>query len=320
MLREANIIETLKAQWPQFIGDDAAVLPFCDTQCYVVTKDLLVENIHFRRAYTNAESLAHKAIHVNLSDLAAMGATPCYLLLGIAIPQDAKEMIPSFLKHVKDIAALNNVAVIGGDTTASTQGFFISVTAVGVADPQCIKYRTKACPGDVLCVAGELGYAHLGLQALELGKENFDQFKQALLKPIAKVAQGQWLGQQAAVTAMMDISDGLAVDLKKLCEASLVGADIELDLFSEDAEFISACKQLNLDSQKIQLSGGEDYGLLFSIRKEDYLHLATEFETQFGYPLKKIGHISQIPGVRFFQQHQALCLTLTPFSHFGENL
>jgi thiamine-monophosphate kinase len=318
MLSEANIIEYLHAEFPTNIGDDAAVIPLSETSSYVLTKDVLIEDVHFRRVYYDPASLAHKALHVNLSDLAAMGAKPQFVLLGLSIPASYEKEIHEFLKGFSKACKDASVILIGGDTTQSPDKLFISITAIGVAETSKIKYRNRALPGDVICFAGVLGHAHLGLMALEAEVKGLQTFKKVCLKPIARLQEGAWLSHKKEVTAMMDLSDGLFIDLQRLCASSKVAANIQLEQLMPSEEFVNACQQLGLDPLQVQLTGGEDYGLLLTVAPEAYANLTTEFKRTLGYDLQSIGHIVPGEGVYFMQQGSPRELLLKPFSHFGE--
>lgn len=318
MLSEANIIACLKNEFPEQIGDDAAIIPLSETQSYVITKDLLVERVHFDLNYFDAVSLAHKALHVNLSDIAAMGATPQFVLLGLAIPSFYANQVPQFLEAFTKSCKETQVLLIGGDTTRSPDTLLLSVTVIGLADNTRIKYRHSAHVNDRIYLAGQLGHAHLGLQALETSIDGFESFKQSCLKPTARLQEGLWLAEHAGVHAMMDCSDGLFIDLKRLCEASNVSAEIHCDDFQATPELTAACQQLKLDPLTTQLSGGEDYGLLMTLDAAQSSRIATEFEAAFGYPLTPIGHIKQGHGISFLKNGKPQWLTLNPFTHFGE--
>lgn len=320
MLNEASIIACLKNEFPEQIGDDAAIFPLSETQSYVITKDLLVENVHFNLNYFDAASLAHKALHVNLSDIAAMGATPKFVLLGLAIPPSYANQLQQFLQEFAANCKDSQVLLIGGDTTRSTDQLFISVTVIGIAENTQIKYRHSACLNDQIYLVGHAGFAHIGLQALENASDGFESFKQNCLKPTARLKEGLWLAQCAGVHAMMDCSDGLFIDLKRLCESSKISAEINLDYFKTSPEFTTSCQKLKLDPLHTQLTGGEDYGLLVTLDAAHATHIATEFEANFGYPLTPIGYIKKGNGngISFLKNGKPQLLTLKPFSHFGE--
>ncbi len=318
MLSEAHIITYLKTEFPEQIGDDAAIFPLSETESYVITKDLLVEDNHFNLDYFDAESLAHKALHVNLSDIAAMGATPRFILLGLAIPPSYANQLPDFLREFTSKCQHASVLLIGGDTTRSSDKLLISVTVIGTANTAHLKYRHNACLNDQIYLVGHLGHAHLGLQALETQKKGFNPFKQCCLKPTALLNEGTWLGQQSGVHAMMDCSDGLFIDLKRLCETSRVAAEINCDGFHPTPAFANACQKLKLDPLTTQLTGGEDYGLIITLDATSSASIVAAFSSTFGYSLTPIGHIKQGCGVSFIKHGQTELLTLKPFSHFGE--
>lgn len=319
MLNEAQLIAQLQNEFPQAIGDDAAVILNFDDQRYVISKDLLIEDVHFRTHYFDAACLAHKALHVNLSDCAAMGAKPIFVLLGISIPLNQSEYAKDFLHYFAQVCKKESVLLIGGDTTKSPDKFFISVTVIGIAATRII-YRHTAQINDVIAVAGSLGEAHLGLTALELDKTHFSAYTEAFLKPQARIAEGLWIANQAETHSLMDISDGLYVDLQSLCNASKCAAEINLDQLNYSPSFAWACKKLKLEPMLTKLCGGEDYGLLITIAKDKYQELAHRFYKKFNYHLHCLGHIKEGNGVHFTEQGKRQKLILSPFSHFGELL
>lgn len=318
MLNESNIIHTLKTAFPEHIGDDAAVLEFNADHHYVISKDLLVEGTHFRLSYHDVASLAHKALHVNLSDIAAMGATPTFVLLGLSIPTHFEPDLALFLQTFTDTCKAASVMLIGGDTTYASNNLLISVTALGIAPKQHIKRRSNAKPGDLIYVAGNLGHAHLGLTALETSHPGLFNFKQDFLKPNARVQEGVWFGERAAVTGMMDISDGLYLDLKRFCDASHLAASMNMDTCVPSTSFENACHTLNLDATNTQLTGGEDYGLMVSLSPETSHEILHPFKHTFGYDLIPIGRFQKGAGVQISKNNQLISLNLKPFSHFGE--
>lgn len=318
MPEEASIIANLRANFAA-IGDDAAVLPFNDKENYLVSKDILVEHRHFRRTTTSPADLAQKALHVNLSDIAAMGGVPLYVLLGIALPTTLpNEWVQEFLASFTKACKAADVQLIGGDTTGSDGKIFISVTVIGRAEKSNIKYRHGAKTGDVLCVAGPLGEAHAGLMALETKAEQLDVLKAKSTRPEALLEEGAWLGTQKSVTAMMDVSDGLSIDAGHLATESKLGAIIDLEALAPSAALLVGCTKLKLDPKECMLAGGEDYALLFTVAPDGFDGLAKEFEVQFGYPLAKIGTMVEGSGVTLREGGQPVSFTYKPFSHFGE--
>lgn len=325
MLDEHNIIKTLQKAFPHLsadiigIGDDGAVIPLNERESYVVTKDLLVEDNHFRLAYFDAESLAHKALHVNLSDVAAMAAKPRFVLLGVSIPRDFKEdYLKQFLNDFGRLCLENDVQLIGGDTTASGDEFVISVTVIGQGMTQHLKFRRGARIGDIIAVAGNLGHAHLGLKALEGAFPGLEEFKMAALRPMARVREGLWMGQQKDIHTLMDLSDGLVLDLSRLSEASQVCAEIEINNLTPSKEFLQGCAKVGQDPLECMLVGGEDYGLLMTVTASAYDKIAKDFEQSFGYSLMRVGIISAGQGLRLKKDGEEVIFKYKLFSHFGE--
>ncbi len=316
MLSESGIIQKLQTMFPEQIGDDAACMPFSQKQNYLISKDLLVEDTHFRLSYQDAKSLAHKALHVNLSDLAAMGAKPQYVLLGLSIPPHFQEQADAFLDAFANSCQKASVLLIGGDTTSSSEQLLISVTAIGIANKKHIKFRSHAKPGDFICISGNIGEAHLGFSALEQTKMCDSRYLDAFLTPNARLKEGLWLGQEDAVTSMIDTSDGLIVDLERLCEACTLKAELHLEQFSPNTQFTTTCETLGLKPIEAQLTGGEDYALLFSVSQKAYPSLAERFEAHFGYPLTHIGVLREGQGITLLNHNTPTTLNLRSFSHF----
>ncbi|MCG9971267.1 thiamine-phosphate kinase [Christiangramia crocea] len=266
------------------IGDDAAVLDFENEQTLIST-DLLVEGVHFDLSYTPLKHLGYKAVMVNLSDIYAMNGTATQITVSIAVsnrfPVEALEELYSGIHLASKIY---NVDVVGGDTTSSTSGLFISVTALGVAEKDEVVYREGANPNDLLVLTGDLGAAYMGLQVLEREKEVFkanpnaqpdlDQYTYLIerqLKPEARKDIPPLLKKlEVKPTSMIDISDGLSSEIIHLCKSSKVGANLFEEKIPLDPAVISVCEEFQLDSTTIALSGGEDYELLFTISQNDY--------------------------------------------------
>ncbi len=323
MLTEDNLIAQFEKPFTQSlhhiigIGDDAAVIPKGENACYVISKDVLVENVHFRLSYYDPLTLAHKAIHSNLSDLAAMGAQAKYILLGLSLPSSIKESwITDFQQHFCDICLAEKIVLIGGDTTRSPSSLFISITVIGEAPQSEIKLRSTAQVGDNLCVIGNLGEAYAGLYCLENNILDFPRLKKSALFPNALQQEGAWLGKQIEVTAMMDISDGLWIDSQRLCAASKVGAILNLEKCAFSPELKNFCQKTGLKLNEVMLAGGEDYALLLTVKERAVKSLKAAFEKEFNTPFCKIGKITAEEKIRFNFNGSPLELKLKPFSHF----
>ena len=266
------------------IGDDAAVLEFKDKQI-VVSTDLLIEGIHFDLSYMPLEHLGYKTVVVNLSDVCAMNAVASQITVSIAVsnrfPLEALEVLYS---GIHKAAKYYNVDVVGGDTTSSTRGMIISVTAIGSASKERIVRRSGAKPNDLLVVTGDLGGAYLGLQVLEREKEVFkvNPNNQPDLEPYTYLVERQLKPEartdiislleslEVIPTSMIDISDGLSSEVLHLCKSSKVGCDLYEDKIPLDPQMMTTCEEFNVDSTTIAINGGEDYELLFTIDQSDF--------------------------------------------------
>ncbi len=251
------------------IGDDAAVLSLPAGHHLLTSTDLLIEDIHFRFDWTDYESLGHKAVAVNLSDIAAMGGAPRYLYLGLACPGETSlHDIEAFLKGALDEAGHYHVTLVGGDTCRSPGPWLISVTIEGSVQAGQAVGRKGAQPGDLIMVSGTLGDSALALELLQAGSEPEAQLSARHHRPMARVELGRLLGERRIARAMIDISDGLASDLEHILQASQVGALIVEDKLPLSAAFRRSAGNQNGRSD-LALYGGEDYELLFTVAPEN---------------------------------------------------
>ncbi|MDH5796765.1 MAG: thiamine-phosphate kinase [Anaplasmataceae bacterium] len=313
---ETQIINYLKSQFPNHIGDDAVLL---ENNNNLISKDILIEDIHFRLKYFTPQELAHKSIHVNLSDIAAMGGTPHSILLGIGIPSQQIQYAEEYLKEFIVICNKLSIKLIGGDTTKSPDKLYLSITILGHNKGKKIIYRNGAKNNNLICVAGNLGYAHLGLLQLEqnLIANYHHDYSDYLKKPTARIDEGLFFNNCDGINAMMDISDGLCTDLEKLADSSNKQAIINLDLFNFlDENFKITCGELNINPLNTALIGGEDYSLLITINQNQYTEIVTDFYNQFGYKIKQIGYISNGNGIKFIKNNKLISYKYMPFAHF----
>lgn len=266
------------------VGDDAAVI-FDTKRHTVVTTDLLIEGVHFDLSYMPLKHLGYKAVVVNLSDVYAMNAQATQITVSIAISNRFPlEAVDELYEGIKTAAKVYNIDVVGGDTTSSTRGLIISVTAIGFAGKEDLVYRDGAKENDLLVVTGDLGAAYLGLQVLEREKQVFQvnpnnqpdlepyvYLVERQLKPEARKDVRELLkALEVKPTAMIDISDGLSSEAMHLCKNSKLGCNLYEDKIPLDPQVISTCEEFKLDSTTIALNGGEDYELLFTISTEDF--------------------------------------------------
>ncbi|WP_299108457.1 thiamine-phosphate kinase [uncultured Tenacibaculum sp.] len=283
------------------IGDDAAVVNTEGNEL-LVTTDLLVEGIHFDLSYMPLKHLGYKAVMVNLSDVYAMNGQANQITVSLAVSNRFPlEALEELYAGIQLACNTYNVDLIGGDTTSSTKGMLISVTALGTAKKEDIVYRNGAKPTDLIVVSGDLGGAYLGLQVLEREKQVFqvnpqnqpdlDKYTYIIerqLKPEARKDIPELLKElEVKPTAMIDISDGLSSEIMHICTQSKVGCKLYEEKLPLDPQVISTCEEFDLDSTMIALSGGEDYELLFTVSLSDYDKIK-------GNPnLTVIGHIAE---------------------------
>ena len=266
------------------IGDDAAVLDF-KSKKIVVTNDLLVEGVHFDLSYMPLKHLGYKAVMVNLSDVYAMNARASQITVSIAVSNRFPlEALEDLYDGIKTACGIYNIDLVGGDTTSSTTGLLISVTAIGEVEDNNEVYRNGAKPNDLLIVTGDLGGAYMGLQVLEREKEVYkvNPNSQPDLEPYTYIVERQLKPEarqdivkllkelEVKPSSMIDISDGLSSEILHLCKASGVGCDLYENKIPLDPVVISTCEEFNIDSTTVALNGGEDYELLFTISQDDF--------------------------------------------------
>lgn len=276
--------ETKHASTLVSVGDDAAVLDHLGKQI-VVTTDLLIEGVHFDLTYAPLTHLGYKSVIVNLSDVYAMNATPTQITMSIGLSNRfSVEALDEFYEGVYIACEKYNVDLVGGDTTSSTKGFIISVTAIGEVQENRVVRRDGARQGDLICVTGDLGAAYLGLLLMEREKkiflespsvqpdlENQDYLLRRLLKPEARKDIIDFFEEQQIMpTSMIDVSDGLSSEILHICKQSNAGCVIYEDKIPIAEESRNFAFKLGLDPTACALSGGEDYELLFTLRQEDY--------------------------------------------------
>jgi thiamine-monophosphate kinase len=273
-LGEAGLIEVIREEIARVqpedaaiavgIGDDAAVWRV-GTSLAVATVDTLTQGVHFEFADTSWEQLGWKALAVNLSDVAAMGAAPRYALVALALPIDVKvERVRLLYQGLLDAAEMFHVSVVGGNVSRAAV-VSITVTLFGEADGEAVMRRDAARPGDAIAVTGQPGSAAAGLATLTedgLPRDaSGDHLREAFLRPYPRVREGQML-LKSGVRCAVDTSDGLAADLSNICRASGVGARLRLDgLPLDDYVMRTFGGERAID---LMLHGGEDYGLLFT--------------------------------------------------------
>lgn len=335
----AQIVAPTERFTPQLekgIGDDCAIIKLTDDRVQVITTDLLIEHIHFDMLTTPLEHLGSKSISVNVSDICAMNARPQYAVISIALPQKISiEMMEAFYKGMAKAAEEYGVAIVGGDTSASSAGLVISVTVTGETSSKKVTPRSGARVGDLVCVSGELGGSHAGLKILlrertmmldhlkEDGsvdpkyQPDLAEYQEAVtrhLLPKARLDIVALLEKRGVIpTAMIDISDGLASEIKHICGQSGTGAALYEDKVPILGEARHVADEFEEEAITYALFGGEDYELLFTIAPED----ADKFVE--GDDVKIIGEIrpkeESVKLLDIFGQEMDLTKT-TGYQHF----
>ncbi len=302
------------------IGDDCSVLKFNKNTLQIESTDSLVEDVHFRRQDLSFFELGYKSLAVNLSDIAAMGGIPKTAHLSLAIDKKTTELnIKDFLKGFYHLAEQENIHLIGGDMSSSPHGIFINVHISGRVSSTQIQYRHNFKKADFLCVSGFLGDSAAGLDAL-LKNRKKDKISRPLIlshiKPPIELEKAQWLARQKGVSGMMDLSDGLISDLKRIPMASF---NIETTHLPIGRALKKYCETYSLDPLAFALAGGEDYRILFGCKKERLKQIQKDFENKFKTPFFVIGSIKKqkTQKIQYFKNKKPLKINFKGFDHFS---
>jgi thiamine-monophosphate kinase len=283
------------------IGDDGAVLRSPPGKV-VLSTDLLVEGTHFDLRYVLPRELGWRALMANLSDLAAMGASPvCYLVALAAPPETPLALLDGVFRGMSSAARLSGVRLMGGDTCRGER-IVLSLTVMGKVSARRAVRRTGARPGDLLFVTGEPGWSRLGLRLLSGGrprdpKEWRREAMRRHLRPVARWREGVLAARCGAVSAMIDLSDGLLQDLSHLLERGGMGAVLDEKAFRISPRFRKAAASLREDPVAAFLAGGEDYELLMSVRPHRY-EAFRRAARRFPAGAVPIGMVTKRSGVR----------------------
>ncbi|MEA3505829.1 MAG: thiamine-phosphate kinase [Bacteroidota bacterium] len=304
------------------IGDDCAVIPINGSDNYVITTDLLNEDIHFLKNKISPEELGYKSLAVNLSDLAAMGAEPKFSFLSIGIPSHISvEYLDAFMAGFYSLSEKYNMPLMGGDTTKSSDKLIINVAVIGQCKKSEMHLRSMAKDGDLICVTGFLGDSAAGLKVilndLELNPEN-KILVQKHHAPEPRINEGIWLGKQKSVHAMMDISDGISSDLMHILDASGKSACIHADKLPISELLYKVASENNWNPFELASSGGEDYELLFTVDAKDIDKLKMEYKVNFMENISVIGEIKEgETGISWFKKKTEITNKKDGFNHFS---
>lgn len=325
--RQVNLVHPASVKG---IGDDAAVIA-CGNEYVLWSTDLLAEGVHFDLAFMPLQHLGHKAVSVNVSDIAAMNGKAEQILVSVALSNRfSVEAVDTLYAGIYAACEQYKVDLVGGDTTSSRSGLIISVSVLGRAAKEKVVYRNGAHPNDVICVTGDLGAAYMGLQILEREKEVFlsnpemqpglEKYQYLVgrqLRPIARtdiIFELEELGVKP--TAMIDISDGLASELFHIGKNSNVGVRIFEDKIPLDAEtYNTAALEFKIDPITCALNGGEDYELLFTIPPVDADKIKNHPD------IHMIGYVHDKPKefLLITKQGNAVPLTAQGWDHFKKS-
>jgi thiamine-monophosphate kinase len=276
------------------IGDDAALVKARYGHDIILTTDMSIEGVHFTCRLHPPRSVGHRALARSLSDIAAMGGTPRYALVSLALARrTTRAWVEDFYRGVAALAKRFGVALVGGDTALVAGRTMVDVIVAGEVPCGRALRRSGARPGDQIYVSGRLGLSALGLKVLRgaalPARSTATEAVRMHLYPEPRCALGKYLSERRMASALMDISDGLSLDLARLCEASDVGACLEVERLPgprlEDRR----------KSLALALEGGEDYQLLFTVPASKVRQVPSHFR---GVPLSLIGRIEQRRGVR----------------------
>ncbi len=309
------------------IGDDAAIIS-AGEKYFLLTTDMLIENVHFDLAYAPLSHLGYKAIAVNVSDIAAMNGIPKQVTVSLGLSNRfSVEAVEKLYEGIKYACEDFRIDLVGGDTTSSPSGLVISVSVLGEVDKSKVALRQNAETGDIVCVTGDLGGAFIGLQVLMREKQEFmanpdmqpqlDKYPyivQRQLKPVARMDIIHELRDLNVVPkAMIDVSDGLASELHHLARQSGVGFRIFEDKLPIDKQTYDTSVEFNLGPITCVMNGGEDYELLFTISQNDFEKLEKHMDIHFiGYATDKAEGMKLVT-----KQGNEVDIAAQGFNHFG---
>lgn len=296
-------------------GDDAVAFQLPSDACVVVGTDVAVEDVHFRRAWLRWEAIGYRATAAALSDLAAMGAEAIGVLVTLALPPELETPVyESIGSGVGDCLRLADAALLGGDVSQSPGPVVVDTVAIGRAERPVS--RRGARPGDEVWVTGTLGAAATAVADWQAALEPDPRARRAFERPCPRLREAGWLVERCGVTAMIDISDGLAGDAEHLAAASGVGLEIDTAAVPL-AELLEHYANRDLALRRA-LCGGEDYELLFSAPPDTPDERVRDFSNRFGVPLTRVGRVREGQGVRWLDgEGRPAQLDLHGFDHFG---
>jgi thiamine-monophosphate kinase len=304
------------------IGDDCAVLHAQGDVEWVITTDTQVEDVHFRRAWLTPYQIGWRAMAVNLSDIAAMGAQPFGALAALALPATTEAaFFEALLNGMCDLGLQFNCPLIGGNLARDPARLTLTLTVLGSVARGAAIRRGGARPGDDIWVSGRLGGAAAGLrtflQAVPLPATIGETLRQRYAQPLPRVAEATFLRASERLTAMIDVSDGLAGDLGHICEESGVGAQIMADALPLEAGVREVAAALGDDVLEYALRGGEEFELCCTAVRGSLVPLVDDFRAQFGIELTRVGSMTREPSLRLMHADGTeVPLSAQAYDHF----
>ncbi|MCB4791802.1 MAG: thiamine-phosphate kinase [Elusimicrobia bacterium] len=300
-------------------GDDAFVSKISPDFLLVVTKDLLIEDVHFKLGWTTAQDLGYKAIAVNLSDLAAMGAVrPLYALVGIALPGDISvDFVEKLYIGMCKISDKYGLKIAGGDTTSSKKHIVISITLLGEAKKKHILLRSGAMPGDLIMVTGTFGDSAGGLFLLKRGIKKPKNYQKYLINkhrlPEPRISQAHKIAGSGLATSMIDSSDGLAACVNFLSKESKSGMRLDLEKVPVSKQLNELKKDFNeVDLLDYALKGGEDYELVFTVNPKNLKKV-----NKILPGAREVGEVTKDKGIKYCLYNKEIKLEISGYQHFN---
>jgi thiamine-monophosphate kinase len=284
------------------VGDDAAVYETPRNLVEVITSDAVVDGVHVDRRFVPPEAIGHRALAVNLSDLAAMGATPYLATLSLALPPDFPTSdLDALVDGLLDLATRTRTRLVGGNVTSIAGPLVVDVTAIGHAHRRRILTRGGARPGDYVFVSGTLGDARAGLRAVRSSSDGTgiagSRAVARYLHPEPRLRLGHLLARHKVATAAIDLSDGLADGLRQIATASGLGIEIDGVTLPVHPDTAAAVRAVGGDPVREALAGGDDYELLFTVPAKQKGPLRAVQRLIEGLALTRIGVVTRTPGV-----------------------
>ena len=309
---ENSFVNFLRSEFPfrrgTGIGDDASIVK-TDKGFQLTTKDILIEGVHFDRKYFSPEDIAVKSLGVNLSDIAAMGGRPDYFHLGLGFPGSFKgDNLNRFFRSLKNECVKWDIELAGGDLSLSPDKIFVSVTMTGFSSNPV--RRSDAKHEDLIGISRVTGCSAIGLELLKKGID-LPYYTECHKYPRPEVKKGRAFSQY--VNSMIDISDGLLIDLGRILSASEKGAVIRYEDIPVTDEMRDVCARYELSETELVLSGGEDFSLLFTTSREKEKEMKGS-----GADYHIIGEVTEKMGIRVKSADTEINLRSMGFDHFKQ--